>query len=244
MTKKTKDEVTKIVTENWMLKTAQEISQMCGLTVDSVRKKAYKLNLPKKPAHFKSKIEGHEALQEETSKVGIPIEDVKHYWYKGEHFSIFAKNKEIGFEEIKNEIIESVMAHAPKYPKIAYPKYKDAHLFVISPADVHINKLCSAFETGDEYTIQIAVERVKEGVISLLSKVQPYNIDKVLFIMGNDILHTDNAKSTTTSGTFQDTQVMWYDAFMIAKRLIIDVIRCFYKLHQFIFNTTHLIMII
>ena len=227
MKPKSTEEINEIVKKYWQTNTAEEIGDMCGISADGVRKRGYKLKMPKKTSNFKKyldKFEGHEALKEEAEKVGIAVEDVRHYWYKGESFSIFAKNKEIGFEELKNEIIESVKSHAPKYPKITYPKYKDSHLFVISPADVHLNKLCSAFETGDEYTIEIAVNRVKEGVASLLSKVNPYNIDRVLFIMGNDILHTDNPKSTTTSGTFQDTQVMWYDAFMIAKRLLIDVI--------------------
>ena len=34
----------------------------------------------------------------------------------------------------------------------------------------------------------------------------------------------DNAKSTTTSGTPQDTDGMWYDNFMMAKRLLVDII--------------------
>lgn len=228
---KSKQEISKIIQDNWLTHTNEEIGEMCGgLSADAIRKRANTLQLPKKGIEFGSilnrqkRLEKHEALKKEAEEIGIPVEDIKHYWHKGKHFSIFAKNKEISFEDLKNEIIESVKKHSPKYPKIIYPKYKDAHLFVISPADVHLNKLCSAFETGDEYTIEIAVNRVKEGIVSLLSKVKPYNIDKILLIMGNDILHTDNAKSTTTSGTFQDTQIMWYDAFMIAKKLLIDII--------------------
>jgi hypothetical protein len=30
----------------------------------------------------------HTALEQECKEKGIPVDDVKHYWYKGENFSI------------------------------------------------------------------------------------------------------------------------------------------------------------
>jgi hypothetical protein len=40
----------------------------------------------------------------------------------------------------------------------------------------------------------VAIERVKSGVIgSILNNVKGYPIEKILFIVGNDILHVDNA---------------------------------------------------
>ena len=37
------------------------------------------------------KKERHQALGEALLNVGVPIEDVQHYWYKGKHFSAFVK---------------------------------------------------------------------------------------------------------------------------------------------------------
>jgi hypothetical protein len=162
-------------------------------------------------------------IDDECEKVGIPSDSVKYAWYKGEGISMFFK-KEYTFQQLKEEIIDSIKEYAPKYPTIIYPKYEDGHLLVIDPADIHLNKLCSAFETGDAYTIEIAVNRVKEGVAGILRKAAPYSVDKIMLIIGNDILHTDNARSQTTSGTPQDTQLMWYDAFLIGKKLLIEVI--------------------
>jgi hypothetical protein len=34
----------------------------------------------------------HEALEKECEAIGIPVEDVKNYWHKGEHFSINVRN--------------------------------------------------------------------------------------------------------------------------------------------------------
>jgi hypothetical protein len=58
----------------------------------------------------------------------------------------------------------------------------------------------------------------------ILNKAKGFNIDKVLFVAGNDILHTDNTKRTTTGGTPQDTDGMWYDNFIMAKNLYIDLL--------------------
>ena len=100
----------------------------------------------------------------------------------------------------------------------------DSYLLVVDPADIHIGKLASAFECGEAYNNQIAVKRVLDGVRGLLDKARGFNIDKILFIGGNDILHIDNPKRTTTSGTPQDTDGMWHTNFLIAKQLYVDVI--------------------
>jgi len=177
--------------------------------------------LPKyaKPQKVK---ESHPALAKECEEVGLPIEKVGHYWYKGKSFSVFVKEKEIDLWEFKDMLIEEMKAYSPKYPKITYPKIKEPHLLVIDPADIHIGKLCRAFESGDEYNHKIAIERVNSGIRGILQKAQGFPIDKILIIIGNDILHTDGAKSTTTSGTFQDSEIMWYDAFKIAQSLLIS----------------------
>lgn len=166
----------------------------------------------------------HAALDKECEEVGIPIDSVNHYWYKGENFSIHVKGKSISYFEIRDDIIADMKDYAPKYPTIKYNKIKDGHLFVIDPADVHIGKLCTSFETGEDYNSQIAVQRVREGVQGLLDKAQGFPIDKILFIIGNDILHVDTPKNTTTSGTTQDTDGMWYDNFRIAKKIYIEMI--------------------
>lgn len=101
---------------------------------------------------------------------------------------------------------------------------EESYLLVIDPADVHIGKLASSFETGEDYNNQIAVQRVQEGVEGILHKVKGFKIDKILFIGGNDILHIDTPKRTTTSGTNQDTDGMWYTNFLIAKQLYIETL--------------------
>jgi hypothetical protein len=167
-------------------------------------------------------------INQECEAVGIDIEKVKHYWYKGEHYSINVKgveNDSFNYHEFKQDFISTVENIKPNHITIERSELiEDSHALLIDPADIHINKLCSAFETGEEYNSQIAVQRVKEGVYSILKKSKYFNIDKIILIVGNDVLNTDNAKSQTTKGTQQDTHLKWFDAFIMAKQLYIEII--------------------
>jgi hypothetical protein len=168
-----------------------------------------------------------------AKEMGIPNEKLgqfsssPYYWDKSKEHSFFVKNplfKEEHKDDFAKELIKELKEYSPKYPKIKRGKIKDGHLLVIDPADVHIGKLCTAFESGEDYNNQIAVKRVLEGVEGILNKSNGFNIDKIVFIGGNDILHVDTPQRKTTSGTPQDTDGMWYDNFLTAKRLYVDVL--------------------
>ena len=165
-------------------------------------------------------------LKEECDAAGIDHKDVRHYWYKSKKFSVFAKTKQDSktLEDLKQELTKGMDKHSPKYPTIKYKKIKDGHCMVLDPADIHIGKLATKYETGEDYNSIIAVKRVKEGIDYLLTISKVYNIDKICLIIGNDILHTDNTKRTTTAGTPQDTDGMWYENFLVAQKLYVDVI--------------------
>ena len=165
----------------------------------------------------------------EASEQGLDPQSVKHGWFKSKESSLFAKNpsfktgESTAFESMTKNIIADIKSYAPKYPKIKRKKSKDAHLLIVDPADIHIGKLCTAYETGTDYNQNIAVKRVLEGVRGLLDKSNGFNIDKIIFVAGNDILHTDTPNKTT-KGTQVEQDGTWYDNFLTAKQLYVDVI--------------------
>lgn len=130
---------------------------------------------------------------------------------------LFVQPKKVNIEEFGKELIESFKKYSPKYLEIKRTKQKEGHLLVIDIADLHINKYADAFLTNKEYNSSIAVKRALKGTEGLLQKSSGYNIDKILFVIGNDILNTDNSSKTTTKGTLQDTDTNWFTAFNIAK---------------------------
>jgi hypothetical protein len=179
------------------------------------------------PSEMVDTVKELNAIYQESKKLGLDVEDVKHGWLKTQDASMFftnplyKKKEEDGFY---NELIEDLQSFSPSFPVIKRTPNKEGHLLVISPADIHVGKLAMAFETGDEYNVNIAVERVLKGVQGILDKTSGFNIDQIVFVAGNDILHTDNPKRTTTSGTPQDTDGMWYSNFLVAKQLYVDVL--------------------
>jgi hypothetical protein len=179
---------------------------------------------------FKKFKDQHSALITECEANGLPAGDVSQYWYKSENFSIQVRPTEKSYLDLRDQIITELKEYSPKYLKISYPKIKDGHLLVVDPADIHIGKLSVSFETGEDYNSQIAVQRVREGVNGILQKTKGFNIDQILLIIGNDILHIDTPRRTTTSGTPQDTDGMWYEAFLLAKSIYVEVIETLVQL--------------
>jgi len=175
-------------------------------------------------------LDDYEGIYNSTDSLDIDTTSVKHLWVKNKEVSAFVKNPNYIESQITNiatlrdDLITDLQKYSPKFPKLERVENKDSYLLVIDPADIHIGKLCTSFESGENYNNQIAVQRVLEGVKSILQKVSSFHIDKILFIGGNDILHIDNPNRTTTSGTPQDTDGMWHSNFLIAKQLYIDVL--------------------
>jgi hypothetical protein len=189
-------------------------------------------------------VEEFRRLKDESVAQGIPINDIKHGWLKSKNSSLFFKNPNFRSEEknkFLDDLINELKEYSPQFPKIERVKSKESNLLVIDPADIHIGKLCEAFETGEDYNSQIAVKRVKEGVQGILDKSSGFNIDKILFVGGNDILHIDTPRRTTTSGTPQDTDGMWYSNFLTAKQLYVDILEQLISVADvhFVFNPSN-----
>jgi hypothetical protein len=190
------------------------------------------------------------SIKEYCGFYGIPFEDVRTYKLvthtgKGAYYNIASNPVDGGYAETFHKKLLEDIANIPNRPVTVKrdnsANKDDKHLLVIDPADVHIGKLATSFETGEDYNNQIAVQRVREGVDGLLQKSKGFAIDKILFVGGNDILHIDTPKRTTTSGTDQDTDGMWYTNFLIAKELYIEVLTKLIEVADvhFVFNPSN-----
>jgi hypothetical protein len=189
-------------------------------------------------------IEEYRGLKKAAKESGIDVDTVKHAWLKNDKASLFVKNPNFQIQK-QNDFVEKLIKqldkHSPKYKTIKRKKSKSGHLMVLDPADIHIGKLCSRLETGQEYNSQIAVQRVLNGVQGILKSSNGFDIDMINFIGGNDILHIDSPKRQTTGGTPQDTDGMWYENFITAKKLYVDVIELLLSISDihFTFNPSN-----
>lgn len=173
-------------------------------------------------------INDNTALDLHLKERGIPKGDVvsvKHWQNMGGElrFSIVTKEgegiDEGGLFERLNTFIEG---SAPDYPKLKHKAGR--HLLVINPADIHIGKYANEDETGEAYDIPIAVTRVVQGVEGLIHKAKGFDIDRVLFCIGNDVLHIDNVYNSTTKGTHQDCDGKWWEHYEVALQLYVKCV--------------------
>lgn len=171
-------------------------------------------------------------IQEAAKAGGIQDpRNLAHFWKivkdeDGNGYSLFVKNPDSGQEVSLCDLVREAIEEVPP-PKLKLPARKNEggdHLLVIDLADVHFLKLAVRTETGHEYNREVARHRVIEGTKSLLKMAQPMGIGRILFVLGNDILHVDNSRSTTTSGTFQDSDGTIFQGFKDASLALQEAI--------------------
>jgi hypothetical protein len=142
---------------------------------------------------------------------GISPENVDTVWDKSKEYSVCTR---YGGNPTTEEMISLYRDTIEKdygYLKQVKPKLSKGNLLVVDPADVHLGKLAS-FE-GHKYNIDIAMHCAREGVQGIINMSKSFNISQIVFVIGNDVLHIDNPKRTTTAGTPQDTDGMWWDMY-------------------------------
>ena len=173
---------------------------------------------------------GNTALDINLAERGIDKKDVvsvKHWQSASGEFRFSIVTKE-DLTANENDILKTVSnfieKHSPHYPSVKIATKHNNHLLVINPADIHIGKYANHLETGDGYNVEIACERVLEGLQGLIDKSQGFEVDRVLFCIGNDILHIDNVYNTTTAGTNQDVDGKWWEHFEIALALYVKCV--------------------
>ena len=190
-------------------------------------------------------IQQYRRVKEEARSEGLDPNDVHSGWIKSKNASLYFKNANFrsrDLKQFKEDLIQELQQYAPEFEYIEKPNVSDGHLLLISPADIHIGKLCKSFVSGEEYNKQKAVIRTLEGVQGCLNKSRGFNIDKILLVIGNDVMHIDSFENKTTRGTNQDVDGMFFEHFHIAKRLYINIIEmllAFYPDLHIMYNSSN-----
>jgi hypothetical protein len=80
------------------------------------------------------------------------------------------------------------------------PKSNGDLCYVISLFDVHFGKYCWAGDSGSNYDLNEADRVYRQAVVDLLEKVPSGGVAKIVFPIGQDFGHFDNANNATTKG--------------------------------------------
>ena len=95
---------------------------------------------------------------------------------------------------------------------------------VLSLFDQHFGKLAWKEETNSDYDLKIAADLFNKAGYRLLQKVKGFGIEKIVFPLGSDFLHIDNAQNTTTGGTQQDVDSRLFKIYAMAKKCVIQLV--------------------
>ena len=134
--------------------------------------------------------------------------------------------QDLNIKKIKQELIEDLRNLSPIVSKKDRKRpndRKDLHLLEISAFDLHLGKIGIK---GDEYSLKIAEKRLLNAIEHLLYRAKGFYIDKILFIVGQDLLNSDGdwPIPATTKGTPQFNSDYHIDMYRSARKLMIKAI--------------------
>ena len=111
-------------------------------------------------------------------------------------------------------------AAMPPRPKVVRGATGPYMLEVAIP-DLHIGKLAWSPETGGpDYDLKEAERVFREAVEAIILRTSAFAFERIIFPLGNDLLHSDTKQSMTFNGTQLDTDSRYYKAFGVARSVV------------------------
>lgn len=81
--------------------------------------------------------------------------------------------------------------------------------------DAHLGMYAWDKEVGESFDLDIATRRVLNSVDDMAAELEPYQLTRVVMPIGNDFMHFDSVRHTTTHGThFLDTDTRYSKVFL------------------------------
>ncbi len=130
--------------------------------------------------------------------------------------------------KIREELVEDLTPLFASTTKhiIRPDSYKDddPHLLEINAFDLHLGKIGI---DGDNYSLDIARQRMIDALTHLIKRASGYYINQILFIVGNDFLNSDGDWPivSTTKGTPQYNTDKGIEIYRAGRKLIVECIQ-------------------
>ena len=182
-----------------------------------------------------------EGIVEALENTGLSSETGKHGWRRvqnketGSWDSVFWKSPNhqddlIPWAELFKEALGSVPQplHAPTPDNVSYdllPRYLIA--------DVHFGMRAWKDETGNEYSIEIAAQRMSEASAMLINAA-PYTDRAIILNLGDTLHQNDSKNMTPTSGHILDVDGRFAQAAMAAVKSHVAMIEAAKAKHKHI----------
>lgn len=144
----------------------------------------------------------------------LPLFQVKAFLRKKQN--VIDAKKEIEELRAKSLIVRRV-------PAPSFKSNQSGNLLEIGLPDHHFGQLSWGEETGaGNYDVKIAKDIFNRAFYALLDRVKEHRFERILFVLGNDLLNSDNLENQTTFGTTQTTDGRYQKTFSTVRDLTID----------------------
>jgi len=134
------------------------------------------------------------------------------------------KTDEIRNNLIVNEFTVKALKVSPVHKKIKYEKVKDGNLFELSLPDMQLGRLVAAEDAGFDLSPEIQIKRANLVVDKLISYCNNFEIERIVFPVGNDFFDTNNEVMATAHGTPQDDDVRWKRTYKLGCEFVVGTI--------------------
>jgi hypothetical protein len=136
---------------------------------------------------------------------------------------VWLRRKKVEVSSLERMLAE-IKAHSYKVPSLKRPikLQKSRRALEVCIMDPHLGMEC--FRPGSDlsWSIETCEQWFLWAIDYLLKLAEPYRpFEELLWLFGNDYLHSDTVWHTTTGGTPQPEQVAWHHAYDRGKKLAI-----------------------
>ena len=126
-------------------------------------------------------------------------------------------------KDLKQDLFETFQSYGFKPTYKIQNKSGEKYLLEIGAYDLHLGKLGI---DGDNYSLDMASTRLHDAIDSLFYRARGFEIEEIVFVVGNDFLNIDKDKpyGSTTKGTPQSNSVTAYEAYRFGRKLLVECI--------------------
>lgn len=131
--------------------------------------------------------------------------------------------KRVVTDQLEDAIVEFIRWRVPKVGSGKGPasrkskriKKLDPQMLVWGLWDAHIGMYAWRPEVGADFDVDLICNRIFNSIDDMIEELKHYNIDRVVMPIGNDFLHFDSVKMTTTMGDhFLDTDTRYARVYL------------------------------
>jgi hypothetical protein len=133
------------------------------------------------------------------------------------------KRKEIVNARIEIEKLKEDLKKSSPYVSRSYSvrDYSSGNMLEVNISDAHFGKMAWGKETGSRnYDTPIAASTFLRAVANLINLARVYTYDKIVFVVGNDLLNSDDEMGRTTKGTFVSTDGRYQKTFSTVRQTV------------------------